>query len=380
MPTPQKRRLAWSALFLASCVASCVASCGGGAKTPPLSAGGTSWPEADLLFHQNPQWLGADSAYSIDLGGARSLWLFGDTFVATTPANVRSQAALPRNTIALQEGRDPTTAAIHFFWGTNASGKPTSFFPDGSGAWTWPGDGIRLPTGELILFLFLEQATPEQGLGFASAGWRVAIVDDPDGDPSTWTPRYVDPPPSSLHAIVGSAVTLDGDHLVALASTSDAHPGLLARFLPTDLLGGIVTPEWWTGNQRGWVAEAALTAAPAVVIDNAGSEGSIHWDAVLSSWLHVMSRGFGKTTVAVRFAPAVTGPWSAPVDAFTPLESLAANPFVYAAKAHPELTTGDPAELVATYATNSFTPSDLLTSDGMASLYWPRFVRLTLHD
>jgi hypothetical protein len=47
---------------------------------------------------------------------------------------------------------------------------------------------------------------------------------------------------------------------------------------------------------------------------------------------------------------------------------------VYAAKAHPELAGPDPADLVVTYATNSFEFADLLTQEGERTLYWPRFV------
>jgi uncharacterized protein DUF4185 len=348
-------------------------------ESAPPSASGASWPEADRLFHQDPLWLGADGAYSVDLGAGRSLWLFGDTFVATSTASLRTGSSMPRNTIAIQEGRDPASATMRFFWGTNAAGKPASFFADGSDTWVWPGHGLRLPGGPLIVFLSVERATPGQGLGFASAGWRIAIIDNPDDDPSTWAPRYLDPAPAPFDAIVGSAVARDGDYLVALAPRNDTHAGQLARFVPTDLLAGVVAPEWWAGSARGWVAEADLGGPPAIVIDDAGSEASLHEVATSSAWVHVASRGFGKTTIALRRAPAITGPWSPPVDAFTPPESNGPRPFVYAAKAHPELTTGDPADLVATYATNSFTFADLLTGEGMESLYWPRFVRLALH-
>ncbi len=373
-----KRNVLWLGAFLVAW--SCGSGSGGGSgtSTTPPSANGVSWPEADQLFHQDPRWMGGDGAFSIDLGGSRSLWLFGDTFVATSAANLRPQSAMPRNTIAIQDGSDPTTATMHFFWGMDATGKPASFFPNGVDTWVWPGDGIRIASGPLIVFLSVERATPGLGLGFASAGWRVAIVDNPDEDPSTWTPRYIDPAPSSIDAIVGSAAVMDADHLVALAPRVDTHEGQLARFLPADLLAGTVTPAWWAGGARGWVTEAALGGQPAVIIDDAGSEAALHYDASRSAWVHVTSRGFGKTTIAVRTAPNLTGPWSAPVDAFTPPESLRPKPFVYAAKIHPELTTGDPSDLVATYATNSFTFSDLLTPEGMASLYWPRFVRLTL--
>src|SRR5262245_58918263 len=82
-----------------------------------------SWPEADQLFHSDPRWIGADAAYSVDLGGDRTLWLFGDSFVATSAANVRSESKLVRNSIAIQTGRDPETASIVFHW-NDAGSEP----------------------------------------------------------------------------------------------------------------------------------------------------------------------------------------------------------------------------------------------------------------
>jgi hypothetical protein len=52
----------------------------------------TPWPEADRLFHSDPRWLGADAAYSVDLGRGRFLWLFGDGFVARKAGDTRRQS------------------------------------------------------------------------------------------------------------------------------------------------------------------------------------------------------------------------------------------------------------------------------------------------
>jgi hypothetical protein len=134
--------------------------------------------------------------------------------------------------------------------------------------------------------------------------------------------------------------------------------------------GGLGTIEWWDGSAWG-------TGPPAIVIDDAGSEASLHRDEAHGVWVHVASRGFGATTIALRTARDATGPWSAAEDVWTPPESAGAQPFVYAGKAHPELTTGD-GTLAITYATNSFTFADLLTTSGQRDLYWPRFARITL--
>lgn len=72
-------------------------------------------------------------------------------------------------------------------------------------------------------------------------------------------------------------------------------------------------------------------------------------------------------------------PWGALSDVYTPPESKSAKPkpFVYAAKAHPEIATGGSDDLAVTYATNSFDFGTLFEPEG-AALYWPRFVKVPI--
>src|SRR5688500_15600562 len=95
---------------------------------PPERGEGARWPEADALFRQEPRWLGGDAAYSIDLGGDRSLWLFGDSFIATSEALTRRESTMVRNSVAVMTGRNPLTATMQFAWTDGA--PPSSFFPE----------------------------------------------------------------------------------------------------------------------------------------------------------------------------------------------------------------------------------------------------------
>ena len=71
-----------------------------------------SWPEADQLFRHDPSWIGGDAAYSVDLGGGRVLWLFGDSFIAKSPARSRADASFIRNSVAIQSGSADPSAAL----------------------------------------------------------------------------------------------------------------------------------------------------------------------------------------------------------------------------------------------------------------------------
>lgn len=349
-----------------------LAACGESGPAPDLVATGTQWPEADALFHKDPRWLGADAAFSIPLGEDRTLWIFGDTFVATSAANLRSQSEMVRNTIAVQTGMDPTTATITFHWKQDADGSPASYFAeDPDGAWYWPMQGFAAD-GRLYVFLARVTATPGQGLGFEADGWRLVIVDNPTAAPADWRQQRITPPDTD-GLVVGQAIVRDGASVLALAEREPGdHAGYLARFDLADLAAGDLSRiKWWDGT--GWSADRA---AARVVIEDAGPESSIHYDALHDRFIHIRSDGFGASDIAFATAPAATGPWSAHQRFFHPPESDRPKPFVYAAKAHPELRGPDAGDhpLVVTYVSNTFDSFASLIAD--TTIYYPRFVRV----
>ena len=322
--------------------------------------------------------MGGDAAISIELSNARTLWLFGDSFVSLVTPSTRTNAKLPRNTIAIQTGSDPITSTMTFAWNASNATTPTSFFPDVGSNWYWPGGGLRLAEGPLIIFLTTVRATPGIGLGFVVSGYALAVIDNPDASPNAWHVRIVDGPALPFDATPATAVVRDAENVVALAvPQAGTKRGFLVRHAARALIAGTLTgAQWWMGATRGWVATANVGAGgPTAVMDDAGAECSLHFDATHNVFIHVASYGFGGTTIGMRTAPALTGPWSTPATVYRPPESDAASPFVYAAKAHPMLAapTGD---LLVTYVANSFTFADLLTTSGQRSLYWPRMAAL----
>ena len=85
------------------------------------------WPEADALFHGDRAWLGGEGGHSIDLGNQRVLWLFGNSFISSNGIRDRTQSTLVRNSIAIQNGYDPSLARIEFDW-KRGGPRPGSFF------------------------------------------------------------------------------------------------------------------------------------------------------------------------------------------------------------------------------------------------------------
>lgn len=341
------------------------------AHVPTMAA--EAWPAADALFHRDPRWRGGDAAYSVPLGGDRVLWLFGDSFIATGATPGRRASRMVRNSIAIQHGLDPSTASITFGWRTDSAG-PASFFPGDGDRWYWPGHGSRIGDA-LVLFLSRIRPTPGEGLGFGADGWRVALIENLDAGPSSWRIRLLIPPPGLDSTVVGLAAWREGPDVVALAIREPGdHAGCLVRWPAADLARGRLDgARWWAGDSAGWVDARALRVRPAVVIEDAGPECSLHRDPRTGKQVHVRTMGFGASEIGVRFADRPQGPWSRTASVFRPPESDRRDAFVYAAKGHPELAG---AGLILTYAANTFAGFETLVTD--TTLYYPRFVRLRI--
>jgi len=351
------------------------------AITSAQKPAGLAFEEAEALFRQNPEWLGTDGANSTSLGDDRIFWSFEDTFIATSKAHTRQQSTMIRNCVAIQTGNNPLTAKMDFHWGQNADGSPASFFPEDGEIWYWTGGTIRLEEGPLISFLHRTKPTPGVGLGFANAGFALALITNPDQPPSSWEPVIINAKQSAFDAVPATALVREGDYVVGLALKQEGtHAGALVRYLSSALaVGNIENPQWWAGPGSGWVEEHDLgPAGPVFVIDDAGAEGSLHSDQRTQTFIHVATYGFGAATIGMRTAPALTGPWSNQAEIYRPPESDGPQPFVYGAIAHPELKGPEPGDLIVTYATNSFEFANLLTEYGSKHLYWPRVITVNV--
>jgi hypothetical protein len=333
----------------------------------------SSWREADQIFRRDPHWVGADVASSVDLGGHRTLWLFGDTWIDASGKGTRKGARMISNSVAIQVGTDPTTAAISFYWGRDANGKPDAIFPDRNGESLWFGNGV-LVGDRLVLFFARTIRNTRVGLGFEHVGWTAIMVTNPDSEPSSWKMHELETPTNPMGILVGFAAVqkLDG-YIVALGSQNPvkSHPIFAARW-PIDEVrrGNLLHPEWWAGDRLGWIPDSS-DAQRYPLFNDGQSELTIHFDDLSHRFISMQTAGFGAADILMRAAPSFTGPWSDLRMVYRPPEYYRPNIMIYAGKAHPELTGAD---LILTYATNTFKFDEQLTD---SLIYYPRFVRLT---
>lgn len=331
------------------------------------------WPEADALFHNDPRWLGGDDAYSIDLGHGRVLWLFADSFIATSPANTRRESKIIRNSVAIQHGYDPSSAKIKFYW-KGRGRNPASFFGEQKDEWYWPGHGIRLGN-KLIIFL-MKVRKVETGLGFEVFGWRAVSIENPDEDPSAWKIKTLETPQNDYRVIIGSASILrDENYLYAFsAEETSGHNVFIVRWPINEAANdNLKYPQWWTSSSHKWIRQQELKELPAPVLTGAQTEFTVHFDSKRKQFIQIQTVGFGAADLAMRRAGNITGDWTRPEKFYRPVESNRRDALVYAGKAHAELMGAD---LVLTYVVNS---NQFKTLVNDSSIYYPRFLKGRLH-
>jgi hypothetical protein len=144
----------------------------------------------------------------------------------------------------------------------------------------------------------------------------------------------------------------------------DEHKRLYLARWPRSDASASSKPEWWTGS--AWSGDFASSE---VVIEHGSTEFTIHED--LGGRMCHTQLNATDGVITMRWANRPEGPWSEAESVFVPEEEAREDAFVYAAKAHPQL---EGADVVLTYASNA--DVDVCLAD--QSLYYPRFVRVTL--
>lgn len=273
-----------------------------------------------------------------------------------------------RNSVALQKGYHLKGAEPVFYW-KNTTGKPDDFFKGKDSYWYWTGHGSMI-RDRLLIFLMKVNAV-SGGLGFEVSGWAAALVSNPAAAPDQWKFQIIEGQ-NSYGLVVGSAAVLtDKKWLYAYGAVEPAsHEVYLLRWpLDAAYQGNLEHPDWWLNNH--WMKRTQANPAPKPLFIGA-TEFSVHYDKTLRKYVQVQSFGFGAASIGIRLANRPEGNWSEPLIFYKPVLEGIRQPFVYAAKAHPE-QKGD--GLCITYNVNSFDFNEVLQNQ---SIYFPRTIRVRL--
>ena len=347
--------------------------------------GGPGWqaspmPQWDEAFRKaDPRWLGADSASSVPLSGKKTLWLFGDTWIANPKTGQRKDGAVIRNSIAVQELVKSGPGKLSFFWKEEAHGPEAMFQPETGPGWLWPLCGIRTATA---LYLFFTHILPNDSiLGFEVRGSLLVVVSNPEEPPEKWVWEQ-HPVPFFSHGsngdlFFGVACLVHRGFVYIFGVREDWSRGmegrsLLAARAPLEAFQRMDFKAWRFHSEKGWTKDIDRAAS---LFNAAAPEMSVSFLPARGRFMAVYTSCGLSRDILVRFALKPWGPWGKPSVLWQCPEASRNNRyFCYAGKAHPELSR-EKNQQVVTYAANSSDPEDHYRD---SHLYWPRFVRVTL--
>jgi hypothetical protein len=336
----------------------------------------------DALFARQSGWTGADGAYTVPLSNNRILWLFGDTWLGDIHNNAHVNATIVNNTVALQRGRLQDGAAVNFYFGRTADGKPRTFIrpADGRG-WLWIYHGVMIREHLYLFMVQIERTEKPPGAGFRIIGTWLGDLKNFNDPPEQWQITQSRIPwgrfSSSAATLFGSWVLKQDQWLYIYGTTEDVIDGFHHKYmiLARAPASGLANFDQWEFFAKGkWSAD--FTGAERLCAGVA-NEYSVSHLAAVGKYIVVYSDSSDTKNIVARFAPNPWGPWDDPLPFYQCPEARWNKTIVcYAAKGHPDLSEA-PDELIVTYIANS-TDWDTMVSD--ARLYRPRFIRLRIRD
>jgi len=334
-------------------------------------------PEYNALFYNEKGWTGADGSYSVALSDSTTLWLYSDTWIGDIVNGKHKNATMVHNSIALQRGKEASTATVKFFWRTTEEGKPAAFIKPADGVgWFWIFDGV-VADGKLYLFLMQIIKSGEKGVfGFKHIETWLGEVENPHDDPLAWRIRQYKIPwgrySKNGNMFFGSAVMRDGDFVYIYGSSEDWGEGMSGRKMivarvPYNKMADF--EQWRFFSDGTWGVDIAGISE---LFDGIATEYSVSYQPALKQYVTIYTECGMSKNIMMRFSPTPVGPWSSACKVYEcPEYNWHKTYFCYAAKGHPEISSKD--ELIITYVCNSM---DFWQMVKDARIYWPRFLRI----
>lgn len=349
---------------------------------PALAAGpdAACTPQFPLEHGQPLNWLGADAAYSIPLHDGRDVWIFGDTLYGQKRIINGDTPQMVRNSIGISTCKAGQWK-LNYIIRKDAEGRPQDFFPARvPHTWYWALDGFVSGRDLWVTLLCVrsEPSAKSQAMAFETCGTDLAHISSPGPDPQQWKMQIMPLVPDGAHAYPSATAVVSAGNAYIFALLESGTRPLLATRIPLSGLGAPAAHlEYLTGSgkwQSGFDPKNAKD-----VMKQGSTELSIRYHPELHKWLAVMfAPGAFSSTILLRSAPRLTGPWTEGETIYKVPEMQPAKPgydkdtFCYAAKEHPEFEHGD---LVFTYVCNTFAVPKLATN---LNIYHPQVVRMPM--
>lgn len=333
------------------------------------------------LQHGKPLgWLGADAAYSIPLPDGRDVWIFGDTLYGEKRIVNGNTPQMIRNSIGISTC-DAGNWNLNYVIRKDAQGHPRDFFPARlPHTWYWALDGF-VAGRDLWVALLCVRNDPNAksaAMDFATCGTDLAHIPNPGPDPQKWKIQISPLVPDGTRAYPSAtAVVSEKDAYIFALRESGTRPLLATRIPLSGLSNPAANLQYFAGDGQWKSGFDPRNASE--VMKQGSTELSIRYHPELRKWLAVMfAPGAFSSTILLRSAPQLTGPWTEGQPIYRVPEMQSTTPgydkdtFCYAAKEHPEFERGD---LVFTYVCNTFAVPKLATNLG---IYHPKVVRMPM--
>jgi len=331
------------------------------AQPPPSPPPRLAAAELTAMFERygdtSGAWSGADNTASVALPDGRVAWLFSDTYLGRVDAGHTRSRDTPfvRNTIVVQQA-DQAVRTLH----GGADAHPAALVaPAQTGQYYWAQDGFV--AGDKLYAFYNRYRTDGSGLwDFTLTGTVLATFDLPG-----LALRKVTDLPLGDRIAWGSAVLRDGGQTYVYGAERTTDAMRFAHVARMTAGGGW---EFWDG--AGWSAE--LTRSARLLSGVATGYSVQRWG---DRYVLVTTEGnlvFNPSIVAYT-SPTPNGPWSGPVQLYTPPEAPPGTSLVsYDARLHPALARDG--KLLLSYNVNSL---DENAGYADTRIYRPRFVELT---
>jgi hypothetical protein len=344
---------------------------------PPISV--ETLPQYDALFLNQEGWTGGDGAYSASLNHNTISWFFGDTWIGQIKNNRQVNATLVNNTVAIQQGKDPATARMKFYYLRARGNQPEALIrPDDDRGWFWIFDGAMTPEGLYVFLIQIERSPGHAVFDFKPVGTWLGLVANPDESPTRWRITQTKVPWSTFSAaggiLWGSAILQLDDFFYIYGTAEDASKDMVRKhmILARVPIASLTDFSQWRFFADGrWVSDHRRAS---LLSPNMPHEYSVTYLLALKRFVAVHSEDGLSNTILLRLSPKPQGPWSEPIPIFQCPEARWDNSiFCYAAKAHSALSER-PDELIVTYIANSVDFNKVVQD---TRLYRPRFLRIT---